>query len=179
MIHHLSYPKGDSVNDFIPVEFSAVQYTQVKDTIAGIKRFKAPCFLTKCDIKMAHKNLPLAPKDYHLFGFKWLHSEGCYNPVKHNLSLLHIPSNKQLKYPGVLELGALKRKFGMEKGCIVDVLLALGIPDGCRYALLWPRKECLLTNWDDGLYAPPTEGNVTPPACKFQHLFAGCDLLHA
>ena len=71
MIHHLSYPKGGSVNDFIPVDFSAVQYTQVKDAIAGIKRFKAPCCLATCDIKMAHINLPLAPKDYHLFGFKW------------------------------------------------------------------------------------------------------------
>jgi len=39
MIHHLSYPKGLSVNDFIPPEFTSVQYTKVQDVIMGIKQF--------------------------------------------------------------------------------------------------------------------------------------------
>lgn len=71
LIHHLSYPKGNSVNDCIAKEFSSVQYTQITDVIAGIKKFKSPCYLAKTDISMAYRHLPLKPEEYHLFGFRW------------------------------------------------------------------------------------------------------------
>lgn len=71
MVQHLLYPKGHSVNDFIPLEFSEVHYTQIHDAISGIKTFSSPCYLAKCDIEKAYRNLPLAPTAYHLFGFKW------------------------------------------------------------------------------------------------------------
>jgi hypothetical protein len=29
------------------------------------------CYMAKCDIEMAYRNLTLSPTDYHLFGFKW------------------------------------------------------------------------------------------------------------
>ena len=70
LIHHLSYPKGNSVNDYIAKEFSSVQYTQITDAIAGIKKFKSPCYLAKTDISMAYRHLPLQPEEYHLFGFR-------------------------------------------------------------------------------------------------------------
>ena len=57
LIFHLSYPQGDSVNDFISPEFSSVQYTQIVDDIKGIKQFTSPCFLAKTDISMAYRNL--------------------------------------------------------------------------------------------------------------------------
>ena len=34
VIQHLSYPEGNSVNDFIPHEFSSVQYATIQDVIA-------------------------------------------------------------------------------------------------------------------------------------------------
>lgn len=71
LIFHLSYPQGDSVNDFISSEFSTVHYTQIEDAIKGIKQFTSPCFLAKTDISMAYRNLPLRVQEYHLFGFKW------------------------------------------------------------------------------------------------------------
>ena len=37
LIHHLSYPKGSSVNDYIPQEFSSVKYACINDTISVIK----------------------------------------------------------------------------------------------------------------------------------------------
>ena len=66
-------PKGNSVNDYIAKEFSSIQYTstQITDAIAGIKKFKSPCYLAKTDISMAYRNLPLKPEEYHLFGFRW------------------------------------------------------------------------------------------------------------
>lgn len=71
LIHHLSFPIGDSVNDSIAEEFRSVQYTRIIDAIRGIKEFKSPCFLAKTDISMAYRNLPLRPEEYHLFGFMW------------------------------------------------------------------------------------------------------------
>ena len=39
LIFHLSHPHGDSVNDFIPQEFSTVHYTNIAVAINGIKTF--------------------------------------------------------------------------------------------------------------------------------------------
>lgn len=71
LIHHLSYPAGDSVNDFISKEFTSVRYTQISDAIAGIMKLERCSHLCKTDISNAYRNLPLKPEDYHLFGFKW------------------------------------------------------------------------------------------------------------
>jgi len=54
IIHHLSHPKGQSVNDFIPTELSSVQYTRIQDAILGIKQ--SPCFMAKCNIEMTYRN---------------------------------------------------------------------------------------------------------------------------
>lgn len=54
MIHHLSHPKGQSVNDFIPTELSSVQYTRIQDAILGIKQ--SPCFMAECNIEMTYRN---------------------------------------------------------------------------------------------------------------------------
>jgi hypothetical protein len=56
MRHHLSHPKGQSVNGFIPTEFSSVRYTRIQDAILGIKEFKSLCYMAKCDIEMAYRN---------------------------------------------------------------------------------------------------------------------------
>ena len=34
LIHHLSYPEGDSINDHIPPQFCSVQYQSIDDAIA-------------------------------------------------------------------------------------------------------------------------------------------------
>jgi hypothetical protein len=51
MIHHLSYPKGVSVNDFISPEYSSVQYTRIQDAISAIKMYQSDVYLAKCDIE--------------------------------------------------------------------------------------------------------------------------------
>ena len=37
MIHHLSYPEGESVNDFIPDEMSSVTYAKIQDATSFIQ----------------------------------------------------------------------------------------------------------------------------------------------
>ena len=71
LIHHLSYPKGSSVNDYIPEEFSSVHYASISDAISVIKKLGAGCFMAKTDIKSAFRIIPVHPKDHALLGMKW------------------------------------------------------------------------------------------------------------
>lgn len=71
LIHHLSYPKGSSINDHIPQEFSSVQYTKLDDAIKGIKMLSGSAYMAKSDLASAFRLIPLAPSEYHLFGIFW------------------------------------------------------------------------------------------------------------
>ena len=71
MIHHLSFPKGHSVNDGISVEYSHVQYARIDDAIKLIKEVGQGCYLAKTDIKSAFCVIPIRPKDYRLLGMTW------------------------------------------------------------------------------------------------------------
>lgn len=69
IIHHLSYPEGYSVNDFIPPEAATVQYASISDAISLAKTIGRGCFMAKTDIKSAFRIIPIHPHDYHLLGF--------------------------------------------------------------------------------------------------------------
>ena len=71
MIHHLSYPKGGSVNDGIDPQFSSVSYATIDDAILCIKKSGVGSFLAKTDIKHAFRIIPIHPGDYHLLGMQW------------------------------------------------------------------------------------------------------------
>ena len=72
MIHHLSYPEGSSVNDFIPKEISAVQYATIQDAIRLIKQLpSSQVFMAKVDIESAFRIIPVSPMDRPLLGFQW------------------------------------------------------------------------------------------------------------
>ena len=71
LIHHLSYPKGSSVNDFIPDECSSVHYATISDAIHILKKLRAGCLLAKTDIKSAFRIIPVHPLEYPLLGIKW------------------------------------------------------------------------------------------------------------
>ena len=51
MIHHLSYPEGESVNDFIPDEMSSVTYATIQDAISFIQCSRQPVYMAKVDIE--------------------------------------------------------------------------------------------------------------------------------
>ena len=71
LIHHLSYPKGSSVNDSIPDECSSVHYATISDAIHILKQLGAGCFLAKTDIKSAFRIIPVHQLEYPLLGIKW------------------------------------------------------------------------------------------------------------
>ena len=71
IIHHLSYPKGSSVNDGIPRDCSSVHYATVEQAIHFIRSFGSNCYMAKTDIKSAFRIIPVHPSDYPLLGFHW------------------------------------------------------------------------------------------------------------
>ena len=71
LIHHLSYQRGSSVNEYIPQEFSSVKYAYINDAISVIKSLGSRCFMAKTDIKSAFCIIPVHPKDHPLLGMKW------------------------------------------------------------------------------------------------------------
>lgn len=66
MIHHLSYPEGSSINDFIPDDLCSVFYTTVDDAISIIKTMGRECLLAKTDIASGFRILPVHPDDHEL-----------------------------------------------------------------------------------------------------------------
>ena len=71
LIHHLSFPRGASVNDGISTEDTSVQYARVDDAVTMIKQLGQGCFLAKTDIKSAFRIIPILPRDYDLLGIFW------------------------------------------------------------------------------------------------------------
>lgn len=44
MIHHLTYPKGSSINDHIPAQYCSIQYQSIDHAIAAIKQIGVGLF---------------------------------------------------------------------------------------------------------------------------------------
>lgn len=61
LIHHLSFPKGSSLNDGISSHHTRVSYATVEDAIQRIKSVGSTCFLAKTD-KMPFESFPFAPR---------------------------------------------------------------------------------------------------------------------
>ena len=58
MIHHLSYPPGESVNDFIDPALCSVQYTSFDEAVKLVQEFGQNCSLFKTDIRNAYRLIP-------------------------------------------------------------------------------------------------------------------------
>lgn len=71
LIHHLSFPKGSSVNDDIPPEHTSVHYATIDGAIKLIKSAGPDCFLVKTDIKNAFRIIPIHFNDYGFLGMQW------------------------------------------------------------------------------------------------------------
>ena len=69
MIHNLSYPCNNSVNDFIDLEFCSVRYSSIDDAVKIIQQLGKGAQLSKCDIKSAFRLLRIFPGDFDQLGF--------------------------------------------------------------------------------------------------------------
>ena len=71
LIHDLSFPHYDSVNDHIPKETSHVRYETLDDIVTLVKTNGPGSLIAKADIESAFQIIPIHPGDYHLLGFMW------------------------------------------------------------------------------------------------------------
>ena len=71
LIHHLSYPKSESVNDFIDPKLCYVKYASFDEAVAIVQELGQGCLLGKSDLKNAFRLLPVAVKDFNQLGFKF------------------------------------------------------------------------------------------------------------
>lgn len=75
LIHHLSYPKGESVNDNVPTHLCSVRYTSLDEAVRKLRACGPGALMAKADIESAFRLLPVHPEDFCLLGF-WF--EGGY-----------------------------------------------------------------------------------------------------
>ena len=66
----LSAPQHHSVNDGICKELCTYHYTSVDRAAEQILALGKGSLMAKMDIKEAYRNIPVAPEDRHLLGFK-------------------------------------------------------------------------------------------------------------
>lgn len=74
IIHDLSSPRGESINDGIPTESSYVTYASIDDAVRLVKECGIGSFMAKTDIKKAYRIIPISPQQYHLFAINWQNS---------------------------------------------------------------------------------------------------------
>ena len=70
LIHNLSYPPGNCVNEGIPEQFCTVQYQTLDHAIQIIQSLGREVYVAKADIQDAFRLIPIKPDDYHLLGFR-------------------------------------------------------------------------------------------------------------
>ena len=70
LIHHLSYPYGFSVNDFIDPKLASVQYTSFDEAVFMLQDLGRNCKLFKMDLLHAFRLLPVKKSMFPLLGFK-------------------------------------------------------------------------------------------------------------
>lgn len=75
LIHHLSYPKGLSVNDGISPDLCSVEYSSFDKAINLVQLCGQGTLLAKTDVESAFRLLPIHPDSYYLLGF---HFQGAY-----------------------------------------------------------------------------------------------------
>ena len=70
-IHHLSYPRGRSVNCHIPKEWGALEYTSFDEAKQEVIRAGPGSIMVKRDLKDAFQHIPVSSQDWWLLGFYW------------------------------------------------------------------------------------------------------------
>ena len=71
LIHHLSFPEGDSVNDCIDPALCSVHYTSFDEAIHMIQDMGRGCLMAKTDVKSAFRLLPIRISEFDQLGFKF------------------------------------------------------------------------------------------------------------
>ena len=95
VIYDMSWPPGQSINDFIDKESFRIQYLSLDDVISSIKQLGPHTLLAKLDLQSAFHHIPVRPADFELLGSTFHR----YNPLTNSYV-------KEYYYDTVLQFGA-------------------------------------------------------------------------
>ncbi|KAJ1106593.1 hypothetical protein NDU88_003994 [Pleurodeles waltl] len=71
LIHHLSFPKGSSVNDYLEEGTCSVCYASFDEAVDMVRAAGLGALMAKADIESAFRLLPVHPSSFHLLGMQW------------------------------------------------------------------------------------------------------------
>ncbi len=71
VIHDLSFPPNNSVNDTIDPELFTLQYISVDTVAQCVAKYSSPGWLAKSDLSNAFKHIVVNPKQWEKLGFTW------------------------------------------------------------------------------------------------------------
>lgn len=71
LIHHLSFPEGESVNDNIDPALCTVHYTSFDEAVHMVQDMGKECLLAKSDVESAFRLLPTQISDFDQLGFRF------------------------------------------------------------------------------------------------------------
>ncbi|KAJ1162687.1 hypothetical protein NDU88_003154 [Pleurodeles waltl] len=71
MSHHLSYPKGSSVNDYLEEGTCSVCHASFDEAIDLVRTAGKGALMAKADIESAFRLLPVHLSSFHLLGMQW------------------------------------------------------------------------------------------------------------
>ncbi|CAJ0949278.1 unnamed protein product [Ranitomeya imitator] len=116
LIHHLSYPKGRSVNDGIPDDDTAVTYIPFDRAVEMGRKAGPGALMAKSDIESAFRLLPVHPDCYHLTFLEWVARKVTRLPsITHYLDdfLLVDPANSDVCYHALVQFKDVMSCFGV------------------------------------------------------------------
>ena len=71
MIHRLSFPPGESINDYMDPASCTVRYTSFDEAGKMIQSLGPNCYLFKSAIKSTYRLIPINLNDFELLGFQF------------------------------------------------------------------------------------------------------------
>ena len=71
LIVDLSHPDDHSVNDGICRDRSSLAYVSIDNLAEVVLALGRGCFLGKCDVRSAYRNIPVHPDDWRFLGLRW------------------------------------------------------------------------------------------------------------
>ena len=71
IIHDLSWPRGQSINEYIPAERFRCQYDTLDRAIALLKQAGKGARMAKLDLSDAYRHVLVRPQDWGLLGASW------------------------------------------------------------------------------------------------------------
>lgn len=158
LIHHLSFPKGESVNDGIDPELCSVSYASFDAAVRWVKKLGKDSLLAKTDIEAAFRLLPVHPESFRLLGFHWQggYYVDCCLPMGCSVSCSYFEA-----FSSFLEW-VVKREAGWASVIhYLDDFLFMGPKDSRVCSLLLHTMERVAGQFGVPLAPEKTEGPTT------------------